>query len=270
MTEFLIRADRVSLQVPVFQPGDRKIMTNPLRFISDLYFGRTRRGIATLLDDISLELKPGDRLGIIGTNGAGKSTLLRLLAGIYSPTTGRLEQRGLVKGLFDISLGMNPEATGLENIYMRGLQMGLALSEVREMVPGVLAFSELEHAIEKPLNTYSTGMRLRLAVSVSTMITPDVLLLDEWIGTGDAHFRDKLRNRMNTLVEDARSLVIATHNTQLMKSLCNRGLVLESGRIVFQGEIDEALGWYAEQTEAEKSAGSRSALTNVGQQAPEQ
>ena len=119
MSEFLLKAEHVSLSVPVFQPADRQLMINPVRFITDLYLSRTTRGIAHLLNDISLELVPGERLGIIGANGAGKSTLLRLLAGIYAPTTGSLTTKGSVKGLFDISLGMNLEATGLENIYMR-------------------------------------------------------------------------------------------------------------------------------------------------------
>ena len=246
MSDFLIKAEAVTLQVPIFQPGDRQIMSNPMNFIADLYLGRTRRGVAELLSDVSIELKPGDRLGVIGANGAGKSTLLRLLAGIYAPTAGRLETRGSIKGLFDISLGMNQEATGLENIYMRGLQMGLRLEEVRGMVPQVLEFSELAADIEKPLNTYSTGMRLRLAVAVSTMIAPDVLLLDEWIGTGDIHFRQKFRERMHSLIEDARGLILATHNVALMKSLCTRGVVLHEGKLVFDGELEAAQAYYAE------------------------
>ncbi|MCB1934248.1 MAG: ATP-binding cassette domain-containing protein, partial [Candidatus Accumulibacter sp.] len=115
---------------------------------------------------------PGERLGLIGANGAGKSTLLRVLAGIYTPSAGRLTVNGTAKGLFDISLGMHPEATGLENIYMRGLQMGLGLKQIRALIPEVLEFSELGEHIEKPLATYSTGMRLRLAIAVSTMIEP--------------------------------------------------------------------------------------------------
>lgn len=244
MADFLLEARNISLSVPVFQPGDREILSNPVRFILDLYLARTTRGVVTILNDISLTLSPGERLGIVGANGAGKSTLLRLLARIYTPTTGELKVNGTVKGLFDISLGMNPEATGLENIYMRGLQMGLKLSHVREMVPAILEFSELQRDIEKPLNTYSTGMRLRLAVSISTMIAPDILLLDEWIGAGDAHFREKIRSRMDQLIENSRGLILATHNVSLMKGLCNRGIVLHEGSIVFSGDLDKALDFY--------------------------
>lgn len=240
----LIEAQNLSLQVPIITPADRSILSNPMRLLADLYLLRRRRQFATLLDGISFTLEPGQRLGLIGPNGAGKSTLLRVLTGIYQPSGGRLVVRGVAKGLFDISLGMHPEATGLENIYMRGLQMGLSLKQVRALIPEVMDFSELEADIEKPLATYSTGMRLRLAIAVSTMIEPDILLLDEWIGTGDAHFTAKVRDRMMRLVESSHGLVIATHNQVIMKSLCTHGLVLAKGKSVFYGTIDEALDFY--------------------------
>ncbi len=247
MTIELIKAKNLALHVPIFQPSDRKLLSNPSRFLTDLYFSRTRRGIVTILDEISFTLKPGERLGIIGANGAGKSTLLRLLAGIYLPSSGNLSVNGVAKGLFDISLGMNPEATGLENIYMRGLQMGLQLREIKELVPRIVSFAELEDAIDNPLNTYSSGMRLRLAFSVSTTVEPDILLLDEWIGAGDVRFRDRVKERMDGLVEKSRGLILATHNTGLMKSLCTQGMVLSNGKMTFCGNLDEALEIYKQE-----------------------
>jgi len=244
LSSTLLTADNLSLHVPIFQPSDRKLLSNPARFLTDLYFSRTKRGIITILDGISFTLKSGERLGLIGANGAGKSTLLRVLAGIYRPSSGELIVNGKTKGLFDISLGMNAEATGLENIYMRGLQMGLHLREIKNLVPEIVAFSELEEAIDKPINTYSTGMSMRLAFSVSTMIEPDILLLDEWIGAGDARFQNKVEERMNRLVEHSRGLILATHNTGLMKNLCTHGLVLEKGKMVFCGDLNEALERY--------------------------
>jgi ABC-type polysaccharide/polyol phosphate transport system ATPase subunit len=248
MPQPLIEAKNLTLQVPVFRPDDRQLLSNPTKFLTDLYFSRTRRGIATLLDDISFTLLPGMRLGLIGANGAGKSTLLRVLAGIYAPTTGRLTVNGTANGLFDISLGMNQEATGLENIYMRGLQIGLKLREIKALVPEVVAFTELEDDIEKPFNTYSTGMRLRLAVSISTMIEPDILLLDEWIGAGDARFQEKVKARMNSLIEKSRGLILATHSVGLMTSLCTHGLVLSKGKRLFFGDLDKALACYKNET----------------------
>lgn len=242
----LIDVRNLSLQVPVITQADRSLRANPLRLISDLYWSRSSRGFATLLDGVSFKMEAGQRLGVIGANGAGKSTLLRVLAGIYQPSSGQIKVHGEAKGLFDISLGMQPEATGLENIYMRGLQMGLGLRAIRDLVPEVLEFSELAEHIDKRLSTYSTGMGLRLAVAISTMIEPDILLLDEWIGAGDARFNEKVKARMMGLVEGSRGLVIATHNDALMRSLCTHGLVLDKGRMRFVGPLDEALNVYGQ------------------------
>lgn len=242
--KILIEAKNIELSVPVFHAADRQLLSSPTRFLSDLYFSKTRRGLVTLLKDINLTLHAGERLGVIGANGAGKSTLLRVLAGIYKPTAGELHVNGQAKGLFDISLGMQQEATGLENIYMRGLQMGLSLKEIRGLVEEVVAFAELEDDIDKPFNTYSTGMRLRLAFSISTTIKPDILLLDEWIGAGDARFSEKVKKRMDSLVEKSLGLVLASHNVGLMQNLCTHGLVLNQGKIVFYGDVDEAQEFY--------------------------
>ena len=242
----LVNTRNLTLHVPIFLPDDRHLLRNPRKFLTDLYFSRTRRSSVTILSDLSFSLMPGERLGVIGANGAGKSTLLRVIAGIYAPTEGQVSVNGSVKGLFDISLGLNGDATGLENIYLRGLQMGLGLTCIKSLVSDVIAFSELEDDIEKPFNTYSTGMRLRLAVAISTMIEPDILLLDEWIGAGDARFSKKVKARMDTLVEKSRGLIIATHNASLMKSLCTHGLVLRKGKMAFYGDLQTALDWYDE------------------------
>lgn len=243
----LVEAVNLTLKVPIFQPSDRTLRANPFRLLADFYFSRTRRGVITLLDDVSFTIQRGERLGIIGANGAGKSTLLRVLAGIYSASAGTLIVNGEARGLFDISLGMNQEATGLENIYLRGLQMGIRLGDIKFLIPEILAFSELEEAIHQPLNTFSSGMKLRLALAISTMIEPDILLLDEWLGAGDARFNGKVKARMNSLIKKSRGLIIATHNETLMKSLCTHGLVLSKGKTVFVGKLDDALQAYREQ-----------------------
>lgn len=241
----MIEAKTISLGVPMITANERALVRNPLRLLDDFYFLRTVRSEATLLEEISFTLQPGERLGLIGANGAGKSTLLRVIAGIYAPSSGKLEVNGSVKGLFDISLGMHPEATGLENIYLRGLQMGLGFTAIRSLIPDVMAFSELDEHIYKSLATYSNGMRLRLAIAVSTMIEPDILLLDEWIGAGDVRFNTKVKERMLSLVEGSRGLVLASHNTGLMKSLCTHGLVLDKGRLAFYGTLTDAQKFYS-------------------------
>ncbi|MDX2274526.1 MAG: ABC transporter ATP-binding protein [Hyphomonadaceae bacterium] len=242
----LIVARNVTLQVPVFLPQERQLLSNPLRLVTDLYLGRSKRVYTTLLDNVSVKLMPGERLGLIGANGAGKSTLLKVLTGIYQPSSGTLKINGEATGLFGIALGMLNEATGLENIYMRGLQMGLTLKQIRALIPEVIDFAELEDAIERPLSTYSAGMRLRLTLAVSTMIKPDILLLDEWIGAGDEHFKTKFKQRMLDLVESSRGMVLATHSFNLMKALCTRALVLAEGRVVFSGPVDDAQQFYLE------------------------
>ena len=244
MPQPLLEVTSLTLRIPIFRPLDRKLLSNPSRLLSDLYLSRTRRASVTLLDNIAFSIKPGERLGLIGVNGSGKSTLLRVLAGIYVPTTGTLTVNGTAKGMFDISMGMHTEATGLENIYMRGLQMGLNLQEIKTLIPEIIEFSELKEVIDNPFNTYSTGMRMRLAFSISTMIDPDILLLDEWIGAGDAGFRRKINNRMDSLIEQSRGLVVASHNTSLMKDLCTHGLVLSNGSMIFCGGLAEALERY--------------------------
>lgn len=259
----LVEVRNLALTVPIFRPDDRALMSNPLRLLSDIYTARTKRGIKTILHDVSFTLSPGERLGLIGPNGAGKSTLLRVLAGIYAPTSGQLIVNGTAKGLFDISLGMTDDATGLENIYMRGLQMGMKLAEIKEMIPEIAEFSELEEAMEQPFYTYSTGMRLRLAVTISTLIEPDILLLDEWLGAGDASFSAKVKKRMDSLVERSRGLVIATHNEALMKTLCTHGLLLSKGGVEFYGDLAEALERYKELAAAAKVA-REARITSVG------
>jgi len=241
----LIEAKNFSLRVPVITAKESGLMRNPLQLVGDFYFSRKVRPKANLLEDVSFMQQPGERLGLIGANGAGKSTLLRVLAGIYAPSSGKLEVNGSAKGLFDISLGMHPDATGLENIYLRGLQMGLGLKAIRSLIPDVMAFSELGEHIGKQLATYSTGMRLRLAIAVSTMINPDILLLDEWIGAGDERFNAKVKERMMGLVDGSRGLVLATHNVGLMKTFCTHGMVLDRGRLAFYGTLSDAQKFYS-------------------------
>lgn len=244
MNKPLIEARDLVLKVPVIKPNERKLLSNPSSLLKDFYLSKTQRRHMTLVDNVSLTLTQGMRLGLMGANGAGKSTLLRLLAGIYHPTTGSLKVNGSAKGLFDVSLGMHPEATGLENIYMRGLQMGLSLQEIKSLIPEVVAFAELEQDIDKPFATYSAGMKLRLAVSISTMIEPDILLLDEWVGAGDVRFRQKVTERMNRLVLQSRGLVLATHSSSLMRKVCTHAMVMDKGRVIFQGELAEAEEFY--------------------------
>ena len=191
------------------------------------------RGQAVIraLDELSFTLQDGDRLGIIGHNGAGKSTLLRLLGGVYRPTSGMACINGAVGSLIDISLGIDPEVSGRENISMRGALLGLSRSELSKRVDDIIDFSELGNFIDLPVRTYSTGMHLRLAFSVSTMLSPDILLMDEWLSVGDEAFRHKAEQRLEEMVRATSIIVLASHSKELILRTCNRVLWLEHGRI---------------------------------------
>jgi len=246
MAKPLIIAKHLSLHVPVFKAPEQKISKNVTQLMRGLYANQTRRESRQLLRGINFELHPGERIGVIGRNGAGKTTLLRVLCGIYQHTGGALRVRGKIHGLFTVSLGINPRATGVENIYLRGLQMGLSIDQIKSMLPEVIEFADIGASINDTFDTYSTGMRLRLAVAISTMITPELLVLDEWIGAGDQEFRKKIKMRMHQIVDKSKGMVIATHTRGLMKNLCTHGLVMDKGKMVYYGPIDDALHFYDE------------------------
>ncbi len=257
MPEPLLDIQNVRLSIPIIQPGERKLLVGPVQLISSLYFSGKRRKEHIILDGINFQIHAGDRIAVLGHNGAGKSSLLRLLANIYYPTRGHVMRKGQASGLFDISLGMNSQATGLENIYLRGLQMGMSLKNIREKIPDILEFTELDKSLYQLFDTYSTGMKLRLAFAVSTLIEPDILLLDEWLGAGDATFKQKVQERMDGLVANSRAMVLASHNENLLKKLCTKGLVLSGGKQQFFGPLDEALALYKDGYQNKHSPDSR-------------
>jgi ABC-2 type transport system ATP-binding protein len=196
------------------------------------------------LRGITLELQHGARVGLIGQNGAGKSTLLRLLSGIYEPTAGTASVQGRVAPVFDLGVGMDPEISGYENIIIRGLFLGMSRKQMDDRVEDIAEFTELGDYLRMPLRTYSTGMRVRLALGVVTSIDPEILLLDEGIGAVDAGFLRKARGRLTNLVDRAGLLVFASHSDELLRELCDTGIWLERGQVRLQGPLDEVLQAY--------------------------
>jgi ABC-2 type transport system ATP-binding protein/lipopolysaccharide transport system ATP-binding protein len=196
------------------------------------------------LDGISLTFEHGDRVALVGANGAGKSTLLRVLAGVYEPMRGRVQSEGRVSSLFDIGLGLDPESTGYENILLRGLFLGMSRTEIRARRGAIAAFTELGDYLTMPLRTYSTGMMLRLAFAVSTHVDADILLMDEWIGAGDAAFTDKAERRLVELVRGAAILVLASHSDEIVRRTCNKAVLLNRGMIACVGDVEEVLRIY--------------------------
>ncbi|MBN9220058.1 MAG: ABC transporter ATP-binding protein [Mesorhizobium sp.] len=200
--------------------------------------GRTQ--IVQALDNVSFELKAGDRLGLVGPNGAGKTTLLKVLYGIYQPSGGAIFIKGKVDALFNINIGFRPEATGRRNIVLRGLISGWTEAEIERKMEEIIEFSELGDFIDVPFKAYSQGMAARLAFSTATALDPEILLMDEWIGAGDASFQDKAKRRMDELAEKAGIIVLASHDAALIDSFCTRKLTLRNGRVESLTEIPEA------------------------------
>jgi ABC-2 type transport system ATP-binding protein len=196
------------------------------------------------LRDVTLRLDHGARVGLVGHNGAGKSTLLRLLSGIYEPTRGTAEVQGRVAPVFDLGVGMDPEISGLENIIVRGLFLGMTRKQMEERVDDIAEFTELGDFLRMPLRTYSTGMRVRLALGVVTSIDPEILLLDEGIGAVDAAFLEKSKKRLAELVERSGLLVFASHSDEFLRELCDTAIWMDHGRVRQQGDLEEVLRAY--------------------------
>ena len=242
----------VSLEVPVFVQGDRPVRSWRQALLSATVH-RPKREFRTLLSGVSFEAWPGDRIGLIGRNGAGKTTLLHVLTGAYQPSHGSYECIGQRQALINISLGFNAEATVRENVLLRGTAMGVGVRELIELTEPILEFAELTSVANDRLATLSAGQRLRLGFAISTSVQHDIMLLDEWIGAGDAEFLAKARNRMLERVEASKIMVLATHSNDLMKRVCNRGLVLDKGQVVFNGDIRDALEFYQEMIGARRA-----------------
>lgn len=196
------------------------------------------------LQDVSLRIGDGERVGIIGANGSGKSTLLRLLAGVYHPTAGRRKVRGKISSLFDLTLGFEMEANGWKNIRYRGYLQGESAAAIREKTAEIAAFSELGDFLNIPVRFYSAGMLVRLAFSVATVVEPEVLLIDEILGAGDLAFQSKAQQRLHAMVDKARILVVVSHDLETLAHLCNRAVWLDKGRVCADGPTREVIDAY--------------------------
>lgn len=196
------------------------------------------------LNNINLTLREGDRVGILGRNGAGKSTLLRVLAKIYSPNYGSIAINGKISSLFDVNLGMNPEATGYENIVNLAIMRGISKKSALAMISDIEQFTELGDFLKSPTKTYSAGMQIKLAFGVATAYPPEIMLIDEIIGVGDAYFMEKATRRLESMIEQSQILVLTSHSNEIVKRFCNKILVLDKGNIQFLGSVEEGIDFY--------------------------
>ena len=219
-----IKLNQASVEIPIYSNHNRSIKNSLLKnFTKDKVLPHSVKA----LNNITLDLKDGDRLGVMGPNGAGKSTLLRTLAGVYHPTSGSIDVSGSIASLIDISLGMDSEATGYENIRMRGIMMGMKLKQIKLIEEEIADFTELGKFLELPVRTYSTGMHMRLGFAVSTTVPADIILMDEWLSVGDSDFLVKAEKRLQDYIQNSSILVIASHSEDLISKLTNQTLRLE-------------------------------------------
>ena len=237
--------DHVCVDFPIYNAKNRSLKNTVMQAATGgkVSFG-AEGTIIRSLDDVSFTLKDGDRVGLVGHNGAGKSTLLRALSRVYEPTSGYAQIEGEIGSLVDISLGIDAEATGRENIFIRGALLGLRRKEIENRFDEIVDFSELGSFVDMPVRTYSSGMHLRLAFAVATIIRPEILLMDEWLSVGDASFNAKAESRLTELVQSSRILVIASHSRELIEKTCNRALWFEHGRLKMDGTPQEVCRAY--------------------------
>lgn len=239
--------DNVSVSFPIYHGGSRSLKKSLLfrgtggQLASDA----NHRITVEALRNVSLSFRTGDRVALIGNNGAGKTTLLRVMAGVYEPVTGVVRSRGKISPMFDISLGIDGEISGYDNIRLRGMILGLSAQEIEDRMADIVEFTELGDYLDIPVRTYSSGMMTRLTFAVATCFAPEILLMDEWLIAGDSGFLAKAQHRIETFVEKAGILVLASHNNEICRQWCNQAVWMERGEVRQLGDISDVLDSYS-------------------------
>jgi ABC-type polysaccharide/polyol phosphate transport system ATPase subunit len=236
-----INLDHIEFNYPVFQVASRSLKMSAMRRITGNGSGVVQ---VRAIRDLSLQLKDGDRLGLIGRNGSGKSTLLRVVAGLAHPQTGRVDIQGRMVALIDRGLGINYELSGEANIELPLRFLGATEAEIKHARAWVPEFTGLQHFIHLPVRTYSEGMKARLTFALSTVIQADILVLDEWLSAGDINFVDKAEAQLTSMLNRTRILVFASHSLDLLQNTCTKILWMDGGRVVKLGDPSEVISEY--------------------------
>jgi len=247
-----ITLKNVFLDIPVYGMNSRSLKNAMIGLGSAGRIGGASKNenvVVHALSDISFQADNGDRIALIGSNGSGKSTLLRVLAGIYEPNQGYISIQGKTVPLLAIDLGIEEEVSGRENIFLRGMMLDFSRAEIEQFVDSIIEFTELGAYIDLPVRTYSAGMRMRLAFAISITVEPEILLMDEWILAGDAGFLGKAQDRILEMVKKASIVILATHNLGIIRTVCNRAIVLFHGEIQYIGDVETGIETYLKQLE---------------------
>lgn len=245
ITETYIHLNNVSLQYDLHFDRTNSIKEFFVNLVLRKKFVEKKKGTFLALNKVNLTVNHGERVGIIGRNGAGKSSLLKVISGIYKPSDGWINVEGHIQPLIEIGAGFNPEFTGRENIFLNGYMLGFNRKQIKSKIDEIIEFSELQEFIDVPIKYYSSGMSVRLAFTIATMIEPEILIFDEMLSAGDAAFLEKAQMRMKALLDRAKIMVIVSHDMSIISNLCTRVLVVEGGEIIFDGETQKAIDYYS-------------------------
>jgi lipopolysaccharide transport system ATP-binding protein len=237
-----IVAEDLRIEYPILQTTDRSLKRRVVHAATGGRIARDARDhvVVTALDGVSFVVGEGERVALVGHNGSGKTTLLRAIAGVYDPTAGRLAVQGSISSFIDISIGFDPEATGRENVYLRGFIMGMTRADIAARMDDIHDFSGLGDYLDLPLRSYSSGMLLRIAFAVATAMPRDIVLMDEWLSVGDTDFAQRAAERLRQFVARTAILVLATHSNELAARFCTRRIELAQGRVVSDEPIRAA------------------------------
>jgi ABC-type polysaccharide/polyol phosphate transport system ATPase subunit len=239
-----VHLQNVSLVYDLYYDRTNTLKEYVVNFFSRRRYVDARVGKLRALDNCTLSIEHGERVGVIGLNGSGKSTLLKVISGLLKPTQGAIEINGSVQPLIEMGAGFNPEFSGRDNIYLNGAMLGFTRSQIKEKEHKIIEFTELGHFIDIPVKYYSSGMVTRLAFTIATIIDPEILLIDEVLSAGDIQFIEKAKERINTLITSAKILMLVSHDLEMIKSLTRRVIVLNKGEVIFDGRAEEAVEYY--------------------------
>lgn len=240
----VIKLDNVTMEFNLH----REKLDSVKEYFIKLLKGGVKKDSFKALNDVSFVVNKGDRVGVLGLNGAGKSTLMKVVAGVFEPTAGRVYKQGVIAPMIELGAGFDMQYTGAENIYLYGAVLGHSRKYMQQRFDEIVEFSELGDFIDVPLKNYSSGMRARLGFSIATMVKPDILILDEVLSVGDAKFKRKSEDKLSSMMDEDTTVLFVSHNLAQVRRICNKAMILEKGKLIAYGDIEEVAGKYEEMT----------------------